>query len=76
MRLIKWAWNINKNFLFNPVDSSQYWKISKISENPALVSYKKVSYKKACIFVYKKPVYTKPRPSRSKSAKQIRNSED
>ena len=40
---------MNKNFLSNFVDSSQYWKFLKIFENPVLVSYKKVSYKKkAC----------------------------
>ena len=40
---------MNKNFSPYFVDSSQYWKFLKIFENPVLVSYKKVSYKKkAC----------------------------
>ena len=41
---------MNKNFLSNFVDSSQYWKFLKIFENPVLVSYKKVSYKKKSVY--------------------------
>ena len=43
-KVFKWAWKMNKNFLSNFVDSSQYWKFLKIFENPVLVSYKKVSH--------------------------------